>query len=301
MALSLNCSCGARFDVEDTYAGQTVACPECQASLEAPSLEKTPLRTSGLALASVILALVGAFTVVFTLLAVLLGVCALFSIARNKDRLAGSAYATSGIVAGMAFTVLSLFLYSNLELLPIDGYLEAGLYSSMVDYSGEREVKRKDKGFAITRPSAKWGVAKTAMLDQLGVTCDLMLANPHGRGYVQINTEPVFGRGLDEFVDGLIQFYRNENREIRVGIWRPTMGGFKLRERRPMKAVVGMQVVELVFDMHLGGQELTYLDHVVLAAGHDEFYLVQGWTARRRFALMEEELRRALDSFRVLP
>jgi hypothetical protein len=185
--------------------------------------------------------------------------------------------------------------------LPVDGYLEAGLNSGMVDYSGEREVTRKDKGFAITRPSAKWGVARKTLLDQLGVTCDLMLANPQGRCYVQVNTDPVFGRMLDAYVDDLIRSYRNENREVRVGILKPTMGGFKLRERRPMKVVDGVQIVEMVFDMHLGGQELTYVDHIVLAAGRDEFYLVQGWTARRRFALMEEELRRALDSFRVLP
>jgi hypothetical protein len=102
-------------------------------------------------------------------------------------------------------------------------------------------------------------------------------------------------------VDDLIQTYRSENREVQVGILRPTLGGFKLRERRPVKAIGGMQVAELVFDLHLGGQELTYVDHIILAPGHDEFYLVQGWTARRRFTHMEEELRRALDSFRVLP
>ena len=301
MSISLNCPCGARFCVEDTFAGQTVTCPECQAALVTPALDRTPIRTSGLALASVILALVGAFTVIFTLLAVLLGICALLSVGRNRDRVAGSGYATFGIVAGTALTILSLFLYSNIELLPFDGYLEGSFYSGMVDYSGEREITRKDEGFAITRPSAKWGIAKKAMQDQLGVTCDLMLANPHGRAYVQINMEPVFGRQLDAYVDELIRSYRNENREVRVGILRPTMGGFKLRERRPVKAIANTQVVELVFDLHLGGEELTYLDHIVLAANHDEFYMVQGWTARRRFARMEDELRRALDSFRVLP
>src|SRR5262245_61562674 len=98
MALSLTCSCSAHFEVEDTLAGQVVVCPECQASLKAPTLDRKPLRTSGLALASVILALIGAFTILFTLLAVLLGVAALVSISRNRERLAGSGYAVFGIV-----------------------------------------------------------------------------------------------------------------------------------------------------------------------------------------------------------
>ena len=301
MALSLNCSCGARFDVEDTFAGQLVTCPECQASVQAPILGRTPLRTSGLALASVILALVGAFTVLFTLVAVLLGACALLAIARNRDRLAGTAYATFGIAAGIAFTVLSLFLYSNLELLPVDGYVEAGIYSSMVDYGGDREVTRNDKGFAITRPSAKWGVAKKPLLDQFGAHCDLMLVNAHRHSYVQVNTEPVFGRSLDRYVDEVIQAYQQENREVRVGIWASAMGGFKLRNRQPARMVNGAEVVELLFDMRLGGQELTYLEYVVLGAGRHTFFRVHAWSARRRFAQVEQELRQALESFRVLP
>jgi len=301
MALSLSCTCGARFDVEDTFAGQLVSCPECQASVQAPILGRAPIRTSGLALASVILAMVGAFTVLFSLVAVLLGACALLAIARNRDRLAGTAYATFGIVAGIAFTVLGLFLYSNLELLPVDGYVEAGIYSSMVDYGGDREVTRNDKGFAITRPSAKWGVAKKPLLDQFGARCDLMLVNPHRHGYVQVNTDPVFGRTLDRYVDEIIQVYQTDNRDVRVGIWAAPMGGFKLRQRQPARPINGAQVVELLFEMRLGGQELTYLEYVVRADRRDSFYRVHAWSARRRFAAVEEELRQALGSFRVLP
>src|SRR6266702_4949778 len=108
MALSIQCTCGIPFEVEDTLAGQVVTCPECQATTEAPSLVHTPVRTNGLALASVILALVGAFTVIFPLLAVLLGALALNSIRRNRDESAGTGYAIFGIVAGLIFTGLSL-------------------------------------------------------------------------------------------------------------------------------------------------------------------------------------------------
>src|SRR2546430_889492 len=123
MAPSLSCSCGAGFEVEDTFAGQTIPCPDCAAALEVPPLRPPPpappppppaggggwrrpprpppqLRTSGFALASVVLALVGAFTVVGTALAAVLGVVALISIARRRDRLSGAGYAVLGIVLG---------------------------------------------------------------------------------------------------------------------------------------------------------------------------------------------------------
>src|SRR5262245_34612351 len=116
MALSLSCPCGARFEVEETFAGQAVACPDCQRSLRAPAPGRVVRRTSGLAIASVALALMGAFTVVGTVVAVLLGLAALVAIARRRDRLAGAGFAVLGIVLGVAFTGLTLFAFSTQEL-----------------------------------------------------------------------------------------------------------------------------------------------------------------------------------------
>src|SRR5689334_10210143 len=107
MALSLSCSCGAAFEVEDTFAGQGVSCPDCGAALVVPPLRPPQLRTSGYALASVVLALVGAFTLVGTAVAVALGAAGLVSIARHRDRLSGAGYAVLGIVLGAALTVLT--------------------------------------------------------------------------------------------------------------------------------------------------------------------------------------------------
>src|SRR5579872_6625985 len=108
MALSLTCDCGARFEVEDTLAGQEVSCPECQQPLKAPALQGLPVRTSALAIASAVLALAGAFTVVGTVAAVVLGVAAQVSIRRHRERLAGYWLASFGIFAGVNLTVLML-------------------------------------------------------------------------------------------------------------------------------------------------------------------------------------------------
>src|SRR5712692_2396843 len=106
MRLPQSCPCGARFEVEEkspSSAGQTVHCPQCQRPVRAgrPAevwglsraaqhggnrLKSVPrLRTSGFALASVILGVMLTFTVVGTVLAVILGLVALVHIARHRD------------------------------------------------------------------------------------------------------------------------------------------------------------------------------------------------------------------------
>src|SRR5262245_61669252 len=101
MALSLSCPCGARFEVEDAFAGQNVACPECQQAVAAPALNRQPLLTSGYAVASVVIALVLAFTGIGPLVAVLLGIIGLVHIRKHRDQVAGTGYAILGIGLGV--------------------------------------------------------------------------------------------------------------------------------------------------------------------------------------------------------
>jgi hypothetical protein len=301
MAVTVQCVCGVPFEVDDGLAGQAVVCPACQAPVQAPALDRTPVRTSGLALAALILSLVGMFTVIFTLLAVLLGLLAIISIKRDRDRLAGMGYAIFAIVAGTVFTGASLFLYTNVELMPVDGYVEAGLNSGMIDYGGDREVQRKEKGYAITRPNKKWGVAKKGFMLQMGAQGDLMLVNPYGHAYVQVMADPVFGRSLENYTDEVIKSYREVRGNAQLGMWAPKVGGFKLRDRRPLKRGDGLQGIELTFDLSYGNEQQTYVEHIFKPAGRDEFYRVPGWTSKQRFAHMESELRGAIDSFRLIP
>src|SRR5260370_4798880 len=109
MTLAINCTCGAHLEVDDRFAGQTIQCPDCHKGLQAPSLTSPLQRTSGLALASLILALVGAFTVVGTIVAVVLGGLALRQIARQPDKLSGRRFALAGMGAGALLTAVSLF------------------------------------------------------------------------------------------------------------------------------------------------------------------------------------------------
>ena len=152
MPLSLTCDCGARFEVEDALAGQTVSCPECQAALKAPPARRPVVRTSNFALASFLLAVVGAFTVVGTIAAVVLGILGVASILRDRERLAGLGFAVTGIILGAAFTALTLFSLSQVEFFA--GTVRRSMITGQLDRAADptKVVEVRENGFHITKP-----------------------------------------------------------------------------------------------------------------------------------------------------
>jgi hypothetical protein len=302
MALSLACSCGAGFEVAETLAGQVVRCPECQRSVQVPAREARPLRTSGYAVASVVLALVGAFTVFLTAAAVVLGLLALVSIARNRRQVAGSGYALFGIVAGLAFTALTLVALSRGELFGAGGVREWFL-AGQLDYSGPLEIQRAADGFAITRPSEHWGVSRGRLAEDLADGGSLMLANLTRDAYVEVTvTEGRQHRSLDQCRDDFLAGFRDAHHEGGFGARKPglRLSGFRLRESRRLPRAGGADSAEVLFDVRLAGQALTYLTHIIKREREDRVYVVSGWVQRRHFVQMEPELRRTLESFRLL-
>src|SRR5713226_8941860 len=141
MSLSLTCACSSQFEVEETFAGQVVSCPECQGSVRVPAATRRPLRTSAYALASVLLGVTLAFTVVGTILAVILGCVGLVSIARNRDRVTGAGYAVFGIVWGLVFTAVTLLALTRGELFGLDR-IRQHIMAGEVDLTGPMEVIR---------------------------------------------------------------------------------------------------------------------------------------------------------------
>lgn len=301
MSLSLSCPCGAQFEVPDNLAGQQVACPECQEPVKAPAAARVPLRTSGYALASVVLALAGMFTVVGTLAAVVLGALALLSIARNRDRLAGTGYAVFGIVGGVILTALACFAYSSGELFGVDGWMRSGVYSSQVDYSGDLEVKRERLGYAVTRPSLRWGVAKPALLKELKNDGDLLLVNAKLDAYVDVWPADL-GGSLDDYLDEVLRAYQAHEP---VGAFGPqgTLGAtnrWKVVKRERLPTKDGLAAAEMVLELQFGAQHFTFIDRVVQEERGGQAFHLRAWVARRRFPQAEPELRWILDSFRLL-
>jgi hypothetical protein len=300
MALSLSCSCGAAFEVEDTFAGQGIACPDCGAALRVPLPRPAQLRTSGYAVASVVLALIGAFTVVGTAAAAVLGVVALVSIARHRDRVAGAGYAVLGIVLGTGLTAVTGFAFSRGEV--FDRVREQ-VAAGQIDRSGPMEVVRPDDGFAITRPSPDWGVAGPEYAEQVGAGDDLLLANPARNAFLEVARQDAGRQTLEQFCDRFLDGYRDARPPGRPRNLDDLkrFSDFRLRQTRRLPPVGGAEVMEVVFDVKLAGQALAYEVRLVKPKAGTDVYAVIAWTHRRRLEQIEPEVRRALDSFRLLP
>ena len=315
MALSLTCDCGARFDVEDTLAGQEVSCPECQQPLKAPALQALPVQTSALAIASAVLALAGAFTVVGTLAAVGLGVTALVSIARHRDRLAGAGLAIFGIVAGCALTPLMLLALTTSELFGLGGWFREKTMADQIDTSGPLEVVEAAQGFAITRPSEKWGQATAnaladPVLAGLQKDRDLLLVQPARNTFVDVrvvrNSKGVTVDGCHQevltelesvpdnpFLDGDEEDFPQPRRPGRAS-------AVQVVSSRDIPALGGAAGREMVVDVRRAGQAWRFLVRYYKKPGQP-LYIVRAYTQKRNFRRVEEELRQALDSFRILP
>jgi hypothetical protein len=315
MALSLTCDCGARFDVEDTLAGQEVSCPECGQPLKAPALQALPVQTSALAIASAVLALAGAFTVVGTLAAVVLGAMALVSIARHRDRLAGAGLAIFGIVAGCALTPLMVLALTTSELFGLGGWLREKTMADQIDTSGPLEVVVGAQGFAITRPSEKWGQATANALEDpvlagLQKDRDLLLVQPARNAFVDVRVVRN-SKGLtvdschqevlkelesvpdNPFLDGDEEVPQPRGRPGRVST-------AQVSSSRELPALEGAAGREMVVDIHRAGQAWRFLVRYYKKPGRP-LYITRAYTQKRNFRRVEEELRQALDSFRILP
>jgi len=294
MSLPLSCACGARFEVEEAFSGQSVACPECQQSIKVPLAGKARLRTSGYALASVVLALVGMFTIVLSAIAVVLGFIGLTSIARHRDQVTGTGYAVFGILLGVIFTGVTLFGITREEI--FDQFREK-VRANEADYSGAMEIVRPQEGFAITRPSPRWGVWRDANEDQ-----GLVLVNVGKDAYVQVLGQ--FARP-DETIDGCMDDFIARLREPNaIAPNHKKMAGettaVHVHESKRLPDVDGMQALEVRVDLRQAGIPLTYVIQVRKRVGRTRAYVLSCWAHRRRFARAQPEMRQAIASFRLL-
>lgn len=296
MPLSLACSCGARFEVEDHFAGQTVHCPECQQAVSAAVPLSQPLRTSGFAIASVVLALVGAFTGIGTLLAVVLGTIALLQIRKYPRQVAGAGYAILGIGCGLVFSVLFLLAIIQTEVFGVD-MLRERLMGHDVDRDGPLEVSRPADGFAIRRPSGQWGVARPTLASDLAPDCQLLLVNLGKNAFIDVTSEARDGRTLDDCKDAVLQRFRGNRNNSGPPALR--FRDLEVESSKLLPADGNAQVLELMFRVRLGAEPLTYLVRII-QQGNTDVYIIRAWTPRGRFERLEPEFRQALDSFRVL-
>ncbi|MBY0522476.1 MAG: hypothetical protein K2R98_03725 [Gemmataceae bacterium] len=305
MSLSLSCPCGARFEVDESFARQTVACPECQRAVQAPAaVSRRPVRTSGWAVAAAVLALVLAFTGIGTILAVILGVIALVSIARNRGQVTGTGFAIFSIVWGIAFTGLFVVAMARGELFGVGDSVRERLMGDEVESKGPLEVRRPEQGFVITRPSVKWGVAKPSLALKLTENSDeLLLVNLSKDAYIDVENEWLAGRSFDSLRDEVVRRFRDNgalNDLDGKSKFRPKLTDLTVRQNQRLPTANGMDQAELLLDVRVGGAWMTFLIRLLKHENSNRVYLIRAWAQRRRFPEVEPDIRRAMDSFRVL-
>ncbi|MHB1424449.1 MAG: DUF4190 domain-containing protein [Gemmataceae bacterium] len=305
----LTCACGARFEVDESLAGQEVLCPECQQPLQAPAAARLPRVTSGWALASVLLALIGAFTVLGTVVAVLLGIVALVSIARHRDRVTGAGFAVCGICLGVLFTVLTVVALNAGDIFGLETWMRERTLAQKIDTSGPIEVVQALKGFAITRPTEKWGQVPDMDSGDPAVgdfqnDLDLLLAQLARRAFVDVRALPVGAfRTLDQCqVEILAEFEtqrpRNPFDDDDDDDFRPGVRVRRLSERR-LESKDGMEGREVEVEVRCGGKPWLFLIRLY-RRGNGQVYVVRAYVPKRRCAEVRGELETALDSFRIL-
>jgi hypothetical protein len=304
----ITCACGTRFEVDDSLAGREVLCPECQQPIQAPAAQRQARVTSGWALASVLLALIGAFTVLGTVVAVLLGIIALVSIARHRDRVTGTGLAVSGICMGILFTALTVVALNAYDMFGLESWMRERTLAKKLDTSGPMEIVRGLKGFAITRPTEKWGQVQDQDSEDPAVgefqnNLDLLLMHTALHIFIDVRTLPVLPfRNLEQCEAEVLSDFELQ-RQPRNPFdddddFHPAVRVRRLGQRR-LGSKDGMEGREMEVEVRCAGRPWHFLIRLY-RRGNGRIYVVRAYGPKRRFSDIRNELEIALDSFRIL-
>ncbi|MBI3410390.1 MAG: DUF4190 domain-containing protein [Planctomycetes bacterium] len=303
MPLPLQCSCGARLEVDDKFAGQTISCPDCGRPLTAPLPPKPAATTSGLALASLLLALIGAFTLVGTLTAMVCGFLALRVIRRSPEPLGGKILAQAGLIAGGVFTLLTVAGFFFLDRLGLDGFLRSLDMAGKIVYDKNEKVAHSasatGNNFSIELPNAAWGKLVSSSSTQAGrenlqevalfnVWLDAQIVCLSDWKDRKLPLEACREEGTAMFKNSrLVKLLAHLSESASA----PAVG-----EPRELRQLGDSEIQEFYLDMRLGGIERTFLVRVL--RDKSTIGVVAGGARKTRFAKLEKQLREGIESFK---
>lgn len=302
MTLPLTCACGARLEVDESFAGKGITCPDCNRPLVAPPPVKPPTRTSGLALASLLLALVGAFTFVGTLAAIVSGYLALRQIERAPHALGGRRLARAGMILGGVFTILTVAACFTMERFGLDGLLRTLELSGNIEYGPEPRLNSsgQDVGFRIDRPGAAWGRLKasnTASLRGRESVQEMVLFSVWDDAQIVCLANSVDPRlPLEACRQEGLDLLRNSRLVRFLARLRPEDPAPPVGDFRDLKELAS-EKQEFYIDMRLAGVERTFLVQVVRQGSR--LGVVAGGSRKKRFTSLEEQIRAGASSFKL--
>jgi hypothetical protein len=312
MSIAMTCDCGARYEVEDLFAGQEVHCPECQHPARAPLVKDAPRRVSLLALYSLVVAVVGGFTLVGSAAAALLALISLARMRTGSGRRGGEGYAVAALVVAAAGAAATVGILNSPAASRLVGWQRRGGLASRVDTSGPPQVGSRDNACVLIRPPG-WGrLLEDRGLDPsigfLQTNRDVILTGPTGEAYIDIRREPGIPGDLSEYGDRLaleLQTPPPTDDEDDNPMNRPPQDKF-FRVDKGLPDIDGYEGHEWIAHLPRGKQTWTWMLRVYRkrAGGEDKarpVYILRGYVPAKRFQAVEPEMRKALDSVRFPP
>jgi hypothetical protein len=284
--------------VDAKFAGQTIACPDCSKPLAVTPPPPPPKGTSGLALTSLLLALVGAFTVVGSLAAVVLGAIAYRRIPKQPG-VAGQPYAKAGMIVGGVFTVLALIAYNLSDLAGLDSLLRRYVWAGKLSFPAELAVVKATslRSYTLRRPSSRWGVVE--LPPSAGPADRVMLVDVKNDAHILWLFYDAMHPEEDAFNQRAkaLDLFRRSALVQMIGKLPPEPEepeapeqGFKERDVQEND-----KEQTFFFDIPLGGVQRTFLFRLVPDVGH--LNIVVGGARTQRFEALKDDLKAALDSF----
>jgi len=319
----LTCECGAHFETDDLSV-QEILCPQCQQLLSLLTHAVPARRTCLFSLFSLVLALVGFFTLIGSVLALLCGLTALVSIARRPRQLQGIASALVGIALATAGLGTTWYFLRNAAADRVGAWLREQLLAPLIDHQAVWPAKTNDGKCLLSRPSPHWARLRgnrgmDAAVAQLQHNREVLLVHLHHRLFADLSTAIGTSPGEGQFFEAgelaglhlvrpsLVQDPSNEafgwiGRFGRDG--EPPFEPPVPQSHRKLPALENYSGREWLFDLPLGGQPwrvLVQFYHLSGRRPQQTVYVARVYAPLPLFVRYESELRQVLASLQFVP
>jgi DNA-directed RNA polymerase subunit RPC12/RpoP len=315
MPIALVCGCGAKLEVDDTFAGRGITCPDCSSPLQVPRRAPTGPRPSWASLASACLLLFGAFSVAASLAAAGLAAFTLWQLRQQRGKLGGGKLALGVLITGVTLAVMTSAVWGSTRWLPLARWLREQSLAGQVDAGGPLEAQCSDGGSSLTRPSRDWARATRGQVGDPAVG-DLqkgrllVLAYLPEKAYADLGRFDGEGHLTFEQLNALIEKQLlPEEAEPAEGLRAWIRNPSRLRpttttaSSRRLDDVQGWRAWEWVIELRRGGLNWKFLIRAYRkprSAKGDPVYVARAYAPTRSFPALEAELARVLDSVHLL-
>ncbi|MBY0232237.1 MAG: hypothetical protein K2W96_23405 [Gemmataceae bacterium] len=313
MPIALTCDCGARFEIEDSYAGRDWPCPDCGAPVRAPVKANASPRPSLLALLAAGLALAGAFTLVGSVAAAILGLVAWLQVRASKGQVAGGRIALAALAGGVMLTVATFFVWRSPAMFPLGLWLRRQAFAGQLDASGPLDAVGADT--SLKRPSKSWaravrGRTTHPVLGDVQKGRDVLLVNLDEYAFADTARLAVEGNKAPGEMEVAI---REELLPERASFFGSREDGGRNQQQAPSQFAVpkrsgiiepvdGRLGYEWLYDVQRGGRRWRFLVRTYRkerGAASDPVFVVRAYCPAGSFERLEPELRQILDTLRL--